>query len=432
MDYYVTPSENLNGEIIPPGDKSISHRAVLLAAIAEGRTQINGFLMGTDNLAMVSAFQQMGVSIKIIEDKCILIVDGVGMKGLEAPMGALDCRNSGTAIRLLSGLLVGQPFNTVLTGDTSLQRRPMKRIIEPLTLMGAKINSTGNFLPLKIVGNPQLTSIHYTLPMASAQVKSCVLLAGFYAQGKTCVTEPTPSRDHTERLLKHFHYTVQKENRCICINGEGNLKAKDISIPGDISSAAFFIVATTITPGSVMRLSQVGVNPMRFGVINLLKMMGANIKVTNRTKKNEEPVADIDVRHAMLNGIDIPQDQISLSIDEFPALLIAAVAAQGQTVLHGAAELRVKETDRIEAMVNGLQKLGVNVKSLPDGVIVQGSVLKGGEVDSYDDHRIVMAFAVAGVIAKGLIKIRNCDNVKTSFPNFVELANEVGINIKIK
>lgn len=432
MDYYVTPSENLHGEIIIPSDKSISHRAVLLAAIAEGRTQINGFLMGVDNLAMVSALQKMGVSIKIIEDEYILIVNGVGMKGLEAPMGILDCGNSGTAVRLLSGLLAGQPFNTVLTGDVSLQRRPMRRIIEPLTLMGAKINSTENFLPLKIVGNPQLMSIHYTLPMASAQVKSCLLLAGLYAQGKTCVIESTPSRDHTERLLKHFHYTVQKENQCICISSAGNLKAKDISIPGDISSAAFFIVAATITPGSVIRLYQVGVNPMRFGVINLLRMMGANIEVTNRTKKNEEPVADINVRHAMLNGIDIPQDQISLAIDEFPSLLIAAVAAKGKTVLRGASELRIKETDRIEAMVNGLQKLGANVESLPDGMIIHGSVLKGGIVDSYDDHRIAMAFSIAGVIAKGLIKIRNCDNVKTSFPNFVELANEVGINIKIK
>ena len=432
MDYYVTPSEDLHGEIILPSDKSISHRAVLLAAIAEGQTQINGFLMGVDNLAMVGALQQMGVSIKIIEDEYILIVDGVGMKGLEAPMGVLNCSNSGTAVRLLSGLLAGQPFNTVLTGDVSLQRRPMKRITEPLTLMGAKINLTESFLPLKIVGNPQLMSIHYTLPMASAQVKSCLLLAGLYAQGKTCITESTPSRDHTERLLKHFHYTVQKENQRICISSEGNLKAKDISIPGDISSAAFFIVAATITPGSIMRLYQVGINPMRFGVINLLRMMGANIEVTNRTKKNEESVADINVRHAMLNGIDIPQDQISLAIDEFPALLIAAVAAKGQTVLRGASELRVKETDRIEAMVNGLQKLGANVESLPDGMIVHGSVLKGGVVDSCGDHRIAMAFAIAGVIAKGLIKIRNCDNVKTSFPNFVEIANEVGINIKIK
>ncbi|ABS76509.1 3-phosphoshikimate 1-carboxyvinyltransferase [Coxiella burnetii] len=430
MDYQTIPSQGLSGEICVPGDKSISQRAVLLAAIAEGQTQVDGFLMGADNLAMVSALQQMGASIQVIEDENILVVEGVGMTGLQAPPEALDCGNSGTAIRLLSGLLAGQPFNTVLTGDSSLQRRPMKRIIDPLTLMGAKIDSTGNVPPLKIYGNPRLTGIHYQLPMASAQVKSCLLLAGLYARGKTCITEPAPSRDHTERLLKHFHYTLQKDKQSICVSGGGKLKANDISIPGDISSAAFFIVAATITPGSAIRLCRVGVNPTRLGVINLLKMMGADIEVTHYTEKNEEPTADITVRHARLKGIDIPPDQVPLTIDEFPVLLIAAAVAQGKTVLRDAAELRVKETDRIAAMVDGLQKLGIAAESLPDGVIIQGGTLEGGEVNSYDDHRIAMAFAVAGTLAKGSVRIRNCDNVKTSFPNFVELANEVGMNVK--
>ena len=432
MDYQTIPSQNLNGEVHVPGDKSISHRAVLLAAIAEGCTQINGFLMGSDNLAMVSAFQQMGVFIQVVEDKNILVIDGVGMRGLQPPPDTLDCGNSGTAIRLLAGLLAAQSFNTTLTGDSSLLRRPMKRIINPLTLMGAKIESVGNVPPLQIYGNLRLNRMYYQIPIASAQVKSCLLLAALYALGKTCITEPYHSRDHTERLLDHFNYSIQRKNRSVCLTGGGKLKAHNISVPGDISSAAFFIVAATIAHGSTIRLCQIGVNPTRLGVVNLLRMMGANIEILNYVEKNKEPTADIIVRHAILNGIDIPQDQVSLTIDEFPVLFIAAAVAQGKTILRGATELRVKETDRIAVMAEGLQTLGIKVESLPDGMIINGGILRGGEVNSYSDHRIAMAFSIAGILAEGTIKIRNCNNVKTSFPNFVELANEVGMHIDSK
>ena len=430
MDYYVSPSNNLNGEIYVPSDKSISHRAVILAAIAEGQTLVNGFLMGADNLATISAFQKMGVTIEVIEnDK--LLVNGVGKGGLNAPADVVDCGNSGTAIRLLMGLLAGQSFTATLKGDQSLRRRPMKRIIDPLVQMGAQIDSFKNLPPLKIIGNPNLKGIHYRLPIASAQMKSCLLLAGLYAKGETCVTEPAPSRDHTERLLKHFNYPVRVENLHTCLSGGGVLKARDISIPGDISSAAFFIVAATITHGSSVCLRQVGINPTRLGIINLLKMMGADIEIVNRQEKYGEPVGDIFVRYARLTGIKIPQEQVPLAIDEFPILLIAAAAAQGQTVLRGAQELRVKESDRIIAMVEGLKKLGIKAEPLPDGLVVQGGVFQSGVISSYHDHRVAMAFAIAGTIAKDPVRIRDCENVKTSFPNFVELVDEIGMDLKV-
>ena len=431
MDYQTTPSKNLNGEICVPGDKSISHRAIILAAVAQGQTQVNGFLMGADNLATVNTFRQMDVPIEVIDDENTVLIDGVGMNGLKMPSDVLDCGNSGTAIRLLTGLLAGQSFNTVLTGDQSLQHRPMKRIIDPLVRMGAKIDSTENSPPLRVYGCQNLVGIHHQLSIASAQVKSCLLLAGLYAKGKTCITESDFSRDHTERLLKHFHYPVQIENNSICVSGGGTLKANTIFIPGDISSAAFFIVAATISIGSIVLLRGVGINSTRLGVINLLKMMGADIEIINRNEKNGEPIGDIAVRYVKLRGIEIPQEQVALAIDEFPVLLIAAAAAQGKTVLSGAKELRVKETDRIAAMTDGLQKLGIKVESLSDGVIVKGGTLMGGEIDSYQDHRIAMAFTIAGTIATSSIKIQNCDNVKTSFPNFVELANSIGMDVKI-
>ncbi|QTS83871.1 3-phosphoshikimate 1-carboxyvinyltransferase [Coxiella endosymbiont of Amblyomma nuttalli] len=430
MDYQITPSKNLNGEIHIPGDKSISHRAVMLAAIAQGRTQVNGFLMGVDNLATINAFQQMGVLIEIISDKNILLIDGVGINGLRAPPDVLYCGNSGTTIRLLTGLLAGQSFNTMLTGDQSLQHRPMGRILDPLIQMGAKIDSTENFPPLRVYGHQNLVGIRYQLSIASAQIKSSLLLAGLYAKGETCIKELASSRDHTERLLKHFRYPIRIENNSVCISGGGTLKANVVSIPGDISSAAFFIVAATITAGSVILLREVGINFTRLGVINLLKMMGADIEIINRNEKNGEPIGDITVRYAKLRGIEIPQEQIPLAIDELPVLLIAAAAAKGQTVLRGAKELRMKETDRIAAMTDGLQRIGIQVKPLPDGMILTGGTLMGGEIDSYQDHRIAMAFAIAGAIAKNPTKIRHCDNVGTSFPNFTELANDIGMNIK--
>ncbi|QHG92633.1 3-phosphoshikimate 1-carboxyvinyltransferase [Coxiella endosymbiont of Amblyomma sculptum] len=432
MHYCITPSNNLSGEITVPGDKSISHRSTILASIAEGQTRIDGFLMGEDNLATVKVFQKMGVVIKIDRDKNVLLVCGVGKYGLNIPSGKLDCGNSGTSIRLLAGLLSGQSFTTNLTGDLSLQNRPMKRIIDPLVRMGANIDSKGIFPPLKIFGNPNLKGIHYHLPVASAQVKSCLLLAGLYAKGETCVTELMPSRNHTERLLKYvFKYPIQIKNLRTCLSGDGLLKAGNITIPGDISSAAFFIVAATITPGSCICLRQVGINPTRIGIINLLKMMGANIKIVKYRKKNTEPIGDILVRHAQLKGINIPRKQIPLAIDELPVLLIAAAAARGKTLLRGAEELRIKETDRISVMKEGLEKLGIKTTSFSDGLIVQGGEFQGGTISSHHDHRVAMAFSIAGITARSAVYIRNCENVKTSFPNFVELAKKLGMKLKV-
>ncbi|AJC50650.1 3-phosphoshikimate 1-carboxyvinyltransferase [Coxiella endosymbiont of Amblyomma americanum] len=434
MNCCIIPSNNLRGIIDVPGDKSISHRAVILAAIAKGKTRIKGFLMGEDNLATVRAFQHMGVVIKVIKNKNVLLVNGVGKDGLNAPRYNIDCGNSGTSIRLLAGLLSGQPFVTNLTGDRSLRNRPMKRIIDPLVKMGVRIDSNRNFPPLKITGNPNLKGIHYRLPIASAQVKSCLLLAGLYAKGETCIIELTTSRDHTERLLKQvFKYPIRIKNLQTCLSGNGpTLKTrKDIIVPGDISSAAFFIVAATIVPGSSICLRQVGINPTRIGVINLLRMMGAQIKIVQRHIKNKEPTGNILVHYAPLKGIDIPKEQIPLAIDEFPILLVAAAVAQGKTILRGAKELRVKETDRIAVMAEGLKKLGINVQLLPDGLIVQGGKFQGGTISSYHDHRIAMAFSIAGILAKSAVCIQNCENINTSFPNFITLARRIGIKLKV-
>ncbi len=432
MDFRITPTHDLNGELFVPGDKSISHRALILSALADGQSRLNGFLMGADNFATVSAFQKMGVTIEVIEDEGILLVNGVGVDGLRKPPDVLDLGNSGTAMRLLCGLLAAQSFDSVLTGDESLRRRPMKRIVEPLIQMGAKIEmSTGNTPPLKIHGGKKLSGIDYILPIPSAQVKSGILLAGLYAKGKTCVVESEPSRDHTERLLNAFHYPIHRAKGRICVSGGGRLRATPISIPGDISSAAFFIVAATITPGSSIVLRKVGVNPTRMGIINLLKMMGADIEIDPIPEQNGEPLGDITVRHAQLRGIEIPSDQVPLAIDEFPILFVAAACASGRTTLHGAAELRVKESDRIASMVTGLQQLGIRAEALPDGLVIEGGQFLGGEVDSFGDHRIAMSFAIAGNVAKAPVIVCDCANVQTSFTNFVELASTVGMNIKV-
>ncbi len=431
MNFHTEPTDALSGEIRVPGDKSISHRAVIVSSIAKGRSQINGCLLGADNYATINAMQQMGVDIQTIDDENIVIVNGVGLHGLQAPPDQLNLGNSGTSMRLMAGLLSAQSFDSVLIGDESLSKRPMARVVDPLRSMGAKITMTENKTPpLKITGGQSLQGIHYELPVASAQVKSCLLLASLYADGTTCVTEPAPTRDHLERVLQTFGYSVQVTQNKICLSSGGELRAHDINVPADISSAAFFMVAATITPKSSLVLQHVGINPTRIGVINILKAMGANIEIINERLEGHEPVADIRVSHSQLHGIEIPVDQVPLAIDEFPALLIAAACASGTTTLHGARELRVKETDRIEAMTVGLQALGIKAKALPDGIIVEGGQLQGGEVDSFGDHRIAMAFAVAGCVAKKSIRIKNCENVVTSFPNFVELANEVGMEVR--
>ncbi len=431
--FLVAPGGSLRGRLRVPGDKSISHRAIMLASIAEGQTQISGFLEGADSLATLAAFRAMGVSITDPENGEVW-VEGVGRDGLRAPLGPLDMGNSGTAMRLLAGLLAGQRFPVTLIGDGSLSRRPMRRIVDPLTRMGARIQaSPAGTAPLLIEPTDALRGIEYRLPMASAQVKSCLMLAGLYAQGETCIHEPEPTRDHTERMLTAFGYAVRRQGLKVCVSGGGRLRSCRLQIPADISSAAFFLVGASIAPGSDLVLEEVGINPTRVGVINILRAMGADIELLDRRTAGGEPVADIRVKAAPLRGIKIPAQQVPLAIDEFPALFIAAACAQGETVLRGAAELRVKESDRIQAMADGLSRLGIQAEPLADGIRIQGGPLGSatGElaIDAQGDHRIAMAFAIAGLRAQGPIEIRDCANVETSFPNFVHLAAQAGLAI---
>lgn len=431
ITYIAKPSGQARGKIRVPGDKSISHRSIMLGSLAEGVTHVEGFLEGEDALATLQTFRDMGVVIEGPENGKVT-VHGVGLHGLQAPAGALYVGNSGTSMRLLSGILSGQQFDTQLTGDESLTKRPMNRVAQPLAQMGAVINTAENGRPpMHIKGGEKLKGIHYDMPMASAQVKSCLLLAGLYAEGETSVTEPAPTRDHTERMLKGFGYEVNCHGNRISVRGGGSLKACDIDIPADISSAAFFLVAGSITPGADLTLTHVGINPTRIGVLNILKMMGANIELLNEREVGGEPVADIRVRHASLKGIAVPEDQVPLAIDEFPVLCIAAACAEGKTIVTGAEELRVKETDRIQAMADGLSALGVVCETTEDGIVVHGGEIGGGEVESFGDHRIAMSFAVASLRATDTITIRNCANVATSFPNFIELATKIGIKLEV-
>lgn len=417
------------GEARVPGDKSISHRAIMLGALAEGATRVSGFLEGEDALATLTAFRDLGVEIERPGESEVL-VHGVGLRGLKAPRGPLDLGNAGTGMRLMCGLLAGQAFDSELTGDASLCSRPMGRVIDPLQLMGAKIASEeGGRPPLRISGGRQLHGIHYDLPMASAQVKSCVLLAGLYSQGVTSVTEPAPTRDHTERMLQGFGYEIGSDNGVISLAGGGKLHAADIEVPADISSATFFLVAASIAPGSDLLLTHVGINPTRIGVLNILKLMGADITLKNRREVGGEPVADLHVRYAPLRGIEIPEEQVPLAIDEFPALFIAAACAQGRTVLRGAKELRVKESDRIAAMAEGLTTLGIDNEILEDGIVIEGGTLGSGVIRTFHDHRIAMSFAVAALRAQGEIRVLDCDHVATSFPGFDALARGLGLQI---
>lgn len=429
----------LQGEVRVPGDKSISHRSIMLGALAEGVTDIEGFLEGEDALATLQAFRNMGVRIDGPENGRVK-VHGVGMHGLKAPAGPLYLGNSGTSMRLLAGLLAAQGFDVELAGDESLSRRPMERVAIPLRRMGARIQGIANGLPpLKISGGQKLKGIEYDMPVASAQVKSCLLLAGLYAEGETVITELAPSRDHTERMLRWFGYRVESEGHTIRLQGGGKLLAnpEPIDVPADISSAAFFMVAATVTPGSVLTLKHVGINPTRVGIINILRLMGGDITLTNESVVGGEPVADILVRSSILHGIDIPQDQVPLAIDEFPVIFIAAACASGRTVLSGAEELRVKESDRIQVMADGLSALGVNVQVNADGMLIEGiknadaPVFSGGQVDSHGDHRIAMAFAVAGLRASEPVLIDDCANVATSFPGFVDLAQALNMRVEL-
>ncbi len=433
IDYIVRSGGPLAGTITEAGDKSISHRAVILSALAEGRSEITGLLEGQDVLGTVAALRALGVAMEGPREGR-LMVDGVGLYGLKAPVGVLDLGNSGTSMRLLAGLLAAQPFGTRLVGDESLMRRPMERVAVPLRSMGAVIETgEGGRPPLYIVGGRALRAIEYRMPVASAQVKSAILLAALYAKGRTVVIEPAPSRDHTERMLAGFGYPVHREGATITLTGgAGPLHPVRLDVPADLSSAAFFLVAASIVPGSCLRLPRVGMNPTRRGVIDILRAMGAQIEAQNETTASGEPVADLVVRSAPLRGIVIPRELVPLAIDEFPALFIAAACAEGTTVLRGAEELRVKESDRLAVMARGLVSLGVAVEEYPDGLAITGTPLTGGVIESGGDHRVAMAFAVAGLRAADAVQIRDCRNVATSFPGFVACAKAAGFDLEVE
>ncbi len=452
--YIISPNPNksntVNGTITIPGDKSISHRSIMFGSIAEGVTQVTGFLEGEDALATLQAFRDMGVTIEG-PDNGKLTIHGVGMKGLKPSKTPIYMGNSGTSMRLLAGILAAQDFDSVLTGDTSLNKRPMERIAAPLRQMGAIIQSTGTSgtSPLSITGRDKvgkpLQGIEYEMPVASAQIKSCLLLAGLWAEGTTNVTQPEVSRDHTERMLSAFGYEVTVAGNRISIEGGGKLTGGNIAVPADISSAAFFMVAAAISQSSELTLSQVGINPTRTGIIDILKLMNANISLSNETYVGGEPVADITIVSSNLIGIEIPEHLVPLAIDEFPVLFVAASCAQGRTVLTGAKELRVKESDRIAVMAEGLQTLGVDCTVTEDGLIIEGKgiqakedqvdnsqpVFSGGHITSHHDHRIAMSFAIASLRASEQIIIEGVETVNTSFPGFAEVANQIGMSIEI-
>jgi 3-phosphoshikimate 1-carboxyvinyltransferase len=427
--YQVPPNSIVRGRVRVPGDKSISHRSVMLGGIAEGRTEVTGFLASADCLATLEAFRAMGVQVDR-HTETSLTVHGRGLHGLRAPTQVLDMGNAGTAIRLSMGLLAGQKFESVLTGDSSLRSRPMERVARPLRAMGADILTTDGKPPVTVRAVSQLCGIDYALPVASAQVKSAILLAGLYAQGVTQVTEPAPTRDHSERMLRGFGVRVDSQERTVRLAGGQKLSGTRIEVPGDISSAAFFLVAGCLAGTDDFVVENVGVNPTRTGVIDILKLMGADLRVHARPAQGGEPVADIEVRRSALKGIQVPESLVPLAIDELPVLFIAAAAAEGETVFTGAAELRVKESDRLAVMAEGLTRLGVTNELAPDGIRIEGgSRLTGGEIDSHGDHRIAMSFAVASLICDGTIQVRDTENVGTSFPGFVETARGCGLDL---
>ena len=427
--FLTSNSKPLTGSIKVPGDKSISHRSIMLGSIATGITKVSGFLEGEDSLATLNSFKEMGVQIERNGSK--VIINGVGMHGLNEPKEPLNLGNSGTSIRLMSGLLSAQSFDSELCGDESLSKRPMGRVIEPLKMMGANISGSNSMPPLIIKGRENLRSIDYMLPVSSAQIKSCIMLAALYADGETCITEKGVTRDHTERMLKGFGYDVKTSPGKVSLSGGGTLKACNIEVPSDISSSAFFMVAASIAKHSEITLLAVNINPTRTGVIDILKLMGANIKLFNKKEQAGEIVADIKVCSSKLKGIEIPKHLVPLAIDEFPVIFIAAACAEGETVLTGAKELRVKESDRIQVMADGLSSLGIENEVLDDGIRVIGGKFKEqtATIKSHHDHRISMSFAVASVRSEYEINIDGVDNVKTSFPNFVELANSIGMSI---
>jgi 3-phosphoshikimate 1-carboxyvinyltransferase len=430
------PANSVGGRITVPGDKSISHRALMLGAVARGTTVVRGFLASEDCLATQAALESMGVSIERQRDGVVRI-EGVGARGLRAPRGTLDLGNSGTAIRLLMGLLAGQSFDSTLTGDASLKQRPMERVAAPLRQMGARIaTSEGGLPPVTIGGGAVLRGIDYALPMASAQVKSALLLAALYANGTTIVRSPGPSRDHTERMLESMGARLERSTsgagHTVSLTGPAELRARDVLVPADFSSAAFFIVAACLAARDGLTIENVGINPTRTGLLTILREMGAKIELGNERNVGAEPVADLRVVQSDLHGIVVPPELVPLAIDEFPILFIAAAAADGETVVSGAEELRKKETDRIAVMARALRAVGVEVEERADGARIAGGRIRGGTVDSRGDHRIAMSFAVASVRASGPIEILGTAEVATSFPNFLEVAATAGLDVRAK
>ena len=435
MDYLVKPAESIKGEIKVPGDKSITHRAMMLASIASGQSRLTGVLEGEDCLATKKVFEHLGVNF--IKEDDDLIVEGVGIKGLRQPERELDFGNSGTGIRLSSGILVAQNFATELIGDSSLSERPMSRIVEPLSLMGANISSNQGTLPLNILPTSSLRGITFSLPVASAQVKSALLLAGLYAEGYTEVIEDKITRNHTETIFNEFGIPVEvnksKNSRSIRVSKSDKINPKDINIPSDFSSAAFFILAALITPKSHLRIRGVGINETRIGFLHALRHMGGKIDIQN-IQNGPEPIADLLIESSKLKGITLNTKLVANMIDEMPAFFIAASLAEGTTIVKDAEELRAKESDRLEAMANSLGSLGVKFKLNQDGIVIHGlgdnGQFKASEINSLGDHRIAMASSIASLRADGEVRIVDCDNVRTSFPSFIEICGDIGIKIK--
>jgi 3-phosphoshikimate 1-carboxyvinyltransferase len=432
----IAPGGTVTGTLTLPGDKSISHRALMLGALAQGQTHISGFLASEDCLATARALEALGVRLERPAATEVR-VHGAGADGFTAAATALDMGNAGTAMRLMMGLLAPQPFDSTLVGDESLMRRPMERVAAPLQMMGARIQTNAGRPPVHIHGTPQLRAIDYTLPVPSAQVKSAVLLAGLSAAGRTRITEPAPTRDHTERMLGAFGVELLHEGTTIAMEGGQTLRATEIRVPADFSSAAFFLVAGCLAADGPLRLTNVGINPTRTGLLELLQRMGADIRVHSRTAADEsaprgsvEPVADIEVHRSALRGITVPEGLVPLAIDELPVLFVAAACARGETLVRGAHELRVKESDRLASMAAGLGLLGVEHQLLSDGLWIRGSdTLGGGRIDSCGDHRVAMAFAVAALKARAPIEIAHVANVATSFPGFASTARAAGLAI---
>jgi 3-phosphoshikimate 1-carboxyvinyltransferase len=434
--YVVQPVAGVTGAVRVPGDKSISHRALMLGGIAEGITEVRGFLESEDCLATMKAMRALGVRVEQTGPREVR-VHGVGLRGLKAAEQALDMGNSGTAMRLMTGLLAGQGFDSELIGDSSLMKRPMERAATPLRQMGASIETASGKPPVRIKSGVKLSGIRYELPVASAQVKSAVLLAGLYANGPTTVIEPAVTRDHTERMLLSFGCQIDAAHGEVQLTPPQRLQSCSLEVPGDFSSSAFFLVAGSISSGPGLTITGVGVNPTRTGLLDILALMGADLRLVNHRSAGAEPVADIEVRPARLKGIRVPEHLVPLSIDEFPVLFVAAACADGETLVTGAEELRVKESDRIAVMAEGLKAMGVECEVLADGIRIQGrgagkasAVFSGGTIDSHGDHRIAMSFAVASIRAQAPIQIRDVANVATSFPDFPGIARAAGLDLQ--